>query len=155
MQCNDRLIQRYYHILMAYLAIAKQLENCTSEDKEFYQDVCSLFATKIKDMQVKLADQGFVLCKGRSKTSSPCENEAKESYRINGCFSTPSQFFIRKREGDFMTVIILDAGHGGRDPGTSGYGLLENDLALNIAKKVQSLLSESDITVQMTRKTDK
>lgn len=53
-----------------------------------------------------------------------------------------------------MTVVILDPGHGGRDPGTSGSGLLEKDLGLNISKKVQSVLNESDITVHMTRTMD-
>lgn len=53
-----------------------------------------------------------------------------------------------------MTVIMLDAGHGGKDPGTSGFGLLEKELALNITKEVQGFLRESDITIHMTRTTD-
>jgi N-acetylmuramoyl-L-alanine amidase len=53
-----------------------------------------------------------------------------------------------------MTVVMVDAGHGGRDPGTSGFGLLEKRLTLNIAKKVQRHLSGNGITVHMTRKTD-
>ncbi len=53
-----------------------------------------------------------------------------------------------------MTVIVLDPGHGGNDPGTSGFGLVEKKLALNIAKKVQNILRETNITVHMTRTTD-
>lgn len=53
-----------------------------------------------------------------------------------------------------MAVVMLVAGHGGHDPATSGFGLLEKDLALNIAERVQSSLSKSDITVHMSRTTD-
>lgn len=53
-----------------------------------------------------------------------------------------------------MTVIVLDPGHGGNDPGTSGFGLVEKKLALNIAKKVQSVLRKNNVTVHMTRTTD-
>lgn len=37
-----------------------------------------------------------------------------------------------------MPVVMLDAGHSGYDPGTSGFGLVEKDLALNIAKKCKT-----------------
>ncbi|MEW9677925.1 hypothetical protein ABRT01_17515 [Lentibacillus sp. L22] len=77
MQCYDRLIQRYYHILTAYLAVAKWIESCDIEDKEFYQDICFLFADKIKFMQAEMADQGFVLCQGNR--TSFCENEEKNN----------------------------------------------------------------------------
>jgi len=53
-----------------------------------------------------------------------------------------------------MTVII-DAGHGGRDGGASTEdGLLEKDLNLSVAKKLQALLSLADVNVVMTRETD-
>lgn len=53
-----------------------------------------------------------------------------------------------------MAIVVLDAGHGGDDPGTSGFDLVEKKLALNIATKVQGILHESDVTVYMTRTTD-
>jgi N-acetylmuramoyl-L-alanine amidase len=52
-------------------------------------------------------------------------------------------------------LVILDAGHGGNDPGKIGVdGTLEKELNLVIAKKVQALLEQQDIEVQMTRETD-
>lgn len=53
-----------------------------------------------------------------------------------------------------MAIVVLDAGHGGHDPGTSGNGLTEKDLALSIAKKVKNHLGERNITVHMTREAD-
>ena len=54
-------------------------------------------------------------------------------------------------------VVLLDAGHGGEDPGAvSDYsGIKEKDINLSIAKKVQSLLSSQNIATNMTRDEDK
>lgn len=52
-------------------------------------------------------------------------------------------------------VIAVDAGHGGKDPGKVGInGELEKDINLQIAKRVQELLEEKDISVLMTREED-
>ncbi len=53
------------------------------------------------------------------------------------------------------TCIVIDAGHGGDDPGKVGInGVLEKDLNLKIALKLKSLLEDEDIDVVMTRDTD-
>ena len=52
-------------------------------------------------------------------------------------------------------VIILDAGHGGKDPGNSYHGFVEKEIALKTALKLEKYLKkESDIEVVHTRKTD-
>ena len=52
-------------------------------------------------------------------------------------------------------VIILDAGHGGKDPGNSYNGFVEKEIALKTALKLEKYLKkESDIEVIHTRKTD-
>ena len=53
-------------------------------------------------------------------------------------------------------VIVLDAGHGGFDPGKVGInGTLEKDINLSIVKKLQTLLEEEGFTVHLTRDSDK
>lgn len=50
------------------------------------------------------------------------------------------------------TVIAIDAGHGGDDPGKIGINkALEKDINLAIAQKLKVLLEEKGITVVMTR----
>lgn len=54
-------------------------------------------------------------------------------------------------------VVVLDAGHGGKDPGRpTQYGYKEKDIALKIVLKVGELLDKNnDVKVIYTRKTDK
>lgn len=52
-------------------------------------------------------------------------------------------------------VVVLDAGHGGHDPGNLGNGYLEKNIALKIVLKVGEMLeSNPDIKVVYTRKDD-
>ena len=52
-------------------------------------------------------------------------------------------------------IVVLDAGHGGHDPGNLGNGYLEKKIALNIVLKVGEILSNNkDIKVIYTRKDD-
>ncbi len=52
-------------------------------------------------------------------------------------------------------TIVLDAGHGGNDPGKVGYkGYKEKEIALKVTLKVGKLLNQENINVKYTRKTD-
>tara|TARA_Y100000588_G_scaffold226393_1_gene240250 strand:+ start:301 stop:1779 length:1479 start_codon:yes stop_codon:yes gene_type:complete len=55
-----------------------------------------------------------------------------------------------------LDTIVLDAGHGGKDPGTSGkYGTKEKDIVLDITKRVGRLLEKNTgIKVIYTRTED-
>jgi N-acetylmuramoyl-L-alanine amidase len=56
---------------------------------------------------------------------------------------------------DGRPVIVIDAGHGGPDPGCVGAGgELEKDINLAIALNLRDLLEFSGFTVVMTRETD-
>lgn len=52
--------------------------------------------------------------------------------------------------------VVIDAGHGGNDPGKVGVnGALEKEINLSIAKKLQLFLEAQDVEVIMTRTEDK
>ncbi|MFX4260573.1 N-acetylmuramoyl-L-alanine amidase [Pelotomaculum propionicicum] len=53
-----------------------------------------------------------------------------------------------------MTIIVLDPGHGGSDPGAVGSGLQEKELTLDIAAKTRDALASYDADVYMTRDSD-
>ena len=49
-------------------------------------------------------------------------------------------------------LVIIDAGHGGDDPGKIGVdGVQEKDLNLNLARALRDLLEQQDVEVLMTR----
>lgn len=53
-------------------------------------------------------------------------------------------------------VVVLDAGHGGKDPGNLGNGYKEKDIALKVVLAVGKTLEKNpNIEVVYTRKTDK
>ena len=50
--------------------------------------------------------------------------------------------------------VVIDAGHGGDDPGSSGNGIIEKELTLKISQYMYDRLKELGIPVTMTRTTD-
>lgn len=60
-----------------------------------------------------------------------------------------------KDRGNDGFVVVLDAGHGGHDPGNLGNGYMEKNIALNIVLKVGEILKKTPgIKVVYTRNDD-
>lgn len=55
-----------------------------------------------------------------------------------------------------IKVVVIDAGHGGKDPGAVVGGLKEKDITLAVAKRLGYLIKSTypDVTVQFTRDDD-
>lgn len=61
----------------------------------------------------------------------------------------------RVKTGEDKKIVVIDAGHGGNDPGKIGVDdSLEKDINLIIAGKVKTILQQQDVEVVMTRETD-
>jgi len=66
----------------------------------------------------------------------------------------PAQASLPSRRG--RTVIAIDPGHGGRDPGAIGVGgIQEKDIVLSVSHQVRHLLQERGYEVVMTRTDDR
>ncbi|MCI5226680.1 MAG: AMIN domain-containing protein [Candidatus Electrothrix sp. AX2] len=51
--------------------------------------------------------------------------------------------------------IVIDPGHGGKDPGAVGFGLKEKNIVLNVAKKIKKILeAKKSYEVFLTREND-
>jgi N-acetylmuramoyl-L-alanine amidase len=83
---------------------------------------------------------------------------------LSGCAESPSaggaplQSPVRAGRapvGDAVQTIVLDAGHGGHDPGTSHFGMKEKYLALDITKRLRDELQQAGFQVVLTRDTDR
>jgi len=60
---------------------------------------------------------------------------------------------VRGHQKEFC--VVIDAGHGGEDPGKVGInGAKEKDINLEIAKKVKRYLESNGVQVEMTRESD-
>ena len=53
-----------------------------------------------------------------------------------------------------MAKVVIDAGHGGNDPGASGNGIIEKEYTLKISQYIYDRLRQLGLDVKMTRTTD-
>jgi N-acetylmuramoyl-L-alanine amidase len=58
-------------------------------------------------------------------------------------------------KADKKIVLVVDAGHGGKDAGARWGSLAEKDLNLKVAKRIAQLAPDYNIEVHLTRSTDK
>ncbi len=74
-----------------------------------------------------------------------CILMAENSYSTNAGNQNPRQF-----------IVVIDPGHGGKDPGAINKGIQEKNVVLGIGLKLGKLISEnySDVKVIFTRSTD-
>uniref|UniRef100_UPI00325FE853 N-acetylmuramoyl-L-alanine amidase family protein n=1 Tax=Clostridium sp. NkU-1 TaxID=1095009 RepID=UPI00325FE853 len=62
---------------------------------------------------------------------------------------------VNAKAGKEKPVVVIDAGHGGNDPGKIGIdGTLEKDINLQIANRLKKYLEASDVKVILTREDD-
>ena len=97
-------------------------------------------ASKVKSAVMLLGLAGLiVLCHmAGMKLESRMKEETRETFKLSD-----------------KTQVILDAGHGGIDVGKTGVnGEKEKDINLEISKKIKRFLSDSNVTVKMTREGD-
>lgn len=57
---------------------------------------------------------------------------------------------------NIISTVVIDAGHGGKDPGSISAGVQEKDITLEVAKQLGALIKEAfpDVKVYYTRLSD-
>ncbi len=67
-----------------------------------------------------------------------------------------THFLDQQRKKWQLDRIVLDAGHGGHDPGARANSLREKDITLDVVKRLGNLIEKkTDIEIVYTRKSDK
>jgi N-acetylmuramoyl-L-alanine amidase len=69
--------------------------------------------------------------------------------------NSTGRFSIARQLGLGVSRIVIDAGHGGHDPGAQGRGVVEAELVLDVALRLEKLLQKvPGVEVILTRRTD-
>ena len=122
------------------------LDKLAKDYKDFQLENPYRIVIDIKGGEVKVSSKPSVSAK---KAVSP---KKKKTVRITKkvVSSKPSSSGLK------IKTIVIDAGHGGKDPGAIGRrGTREKNIVLDIAKRLARMLKEkSDIKVILTRKGD-
>lgn len=68
--------------------------------------------------------------------------------------NTDGSFSLARQLGLGVSRIVIDPGHGGRDPGTLAHGSSEAKLVLDVALRLEKMLEREGLEVVLTRRTD-
>ena len=69
--------------------------------------------------------------------------------------NTGGKFSVARQLGLGVSKIVIDAGHGGRDPGATAFGVSESELVLDVALRLEKLLQQRPgFETVLTRRTD-
>jgi N-acetylmuramoyl-L-alanine amidase len=69
--------------------------------------------------------------------------------------NSSGKFSVARQLGLGVSRIVIDAGHGGHDPGASAFGISEAELVLDVTLRLEKLLQEQPgIDVVLTRRTN-
>ena len=103
-------------------------------------------------------DSFFNIINNLSKDFSAALTSQTISFSTKKITVTPNKkvdLSNEKQKWEFKTIVI-DAGHGGKDPGAVGYrGTKEKDIALDVAKRLEKKLSKNlNVKIVMTRDED-
>jgi N-acetylmuramoyl-L-alanine amidase len=95
------------------------------------------------------ADAPVLSAHHTAETSTPSAVGVPPTQNLTGGFS------IARQLGLGVSRIVIDAGHGGHDPGAKGKGVTEAEVVLDVALRLEKLLQKMPgIEVILTRRTD-
>ncbi len=103
----------------------------------------------------------IIITKTSSGSTVTVDGSKKLTYnKVNGFYKTDAEFIPDENENAGDGIVIIDAGHGGHDPGAVGYNssgeavAYESHINLAISKLVSEKLKQSGVKVIMTRSKD-
>jgi N-acetylmuramoyl-L-alanine amidase len=119
---------------------------------EFSRDVTAMNVIRRNDEEVVVQVRlGAAATAGAHTTGTNSTKQPASS-------STPADKLRNDRKGRWaLSTIVIDAGHGGRDPGTTGIdSVQEKDITLAVSKKLREELEQEmpGVKIVMTRDKD-
>ena len=69
--------------------------------------------------------------------------------------NSSGKFSVARQLGLGVSRIVIDAGHGGHDPGASAFGISEAELVLDVTLRLETMLEQQEgVEVVLTRRTN-
>jgi N-acetylmuramoyl-L-alanine amidase len=94
------------------------------------------------------SDQPVILSAQKKRSAGPAGSLARKS-------PGQGELTLAQQLGLGVRKIVIDPGHGGKDPGAMAFGLKEKDIVLKVAKKVANILKTAHrYEVALTRNKD-
>ncbi len=119
------------------------VESATQED---------IVTTASKELKALETPQNSTTAQDES-TPKPKQVEVPKPVKTDPPKVTPGT--LTQEFGLSAKTIVIDAGHGGKDPGGGSGNIVEKPIALSISKKVGAILTTKGYTVLLTRDTDR
>jgi len=126
-----------------------------AQDKKKASSEAGRTAAKKSNKGVERKKPGVSPAKGlpqKKAMTSSSKKEAKNSTLKKQPANTAN---LAAQLGLAVRTIILDPGHGGKDPGTMHNGVVEQDVTLDVALRVKKILEAKGFKVKMTRERNK
>jgi N-acetylmuramoyl-L-alanine amidase len=120
----------------------------------------ALTADESAELMIELGCMNAINCDGGGSAQLEVNGKHYGAHRPLGTvlavFAKEDDIPSPKKDGeDKMPLLVLDPGHGDHDPGAAANGIVEKDLALEIALKVRKELTANyEVNVRMTRDDD-
>jgi N-acetylmuramoyl-L-alanine amidase len=104
---------------------------------------------------VKIADEPRTASREPRRPDEPASAAVALIPPAAPAANSDGKFSIARQLGLSVSRIVIDAGHGGHDPGAQANGISEAELTLDVAQRVSRLLQKQPgVEVVMTRDTD-
>ncbi|CUV66048.1 N-acetylmuramoyl-L-alanine amidase AmiA [Sulfurovum sp. enrichment culture clone C5] len=145
---DAKLVGNIYKIPLKIKNQAPKIED-KKEDKSQYNDFISIFsniqkAPEIEEEQTKSSDD-------QKEEKNIPSNKKKEENKYN-YVKSDKNIDESSIKGE---VVVIDAGHGGKDPGAVNGNKQEKYVTLTVAKKLGKILANRGFKVYLTRDDDR
>ena len=91
----------------------------------------------------------------KAPVAAPAPRASAEVATMAPARNTTGGLSMARQLGLGVSRIVIDAGHGGHDPGAKGKGVNESELVLDVALRLEKLLQKvPGVEVILTRRTD-
>ena len=129
--------------------------NCYLDTLALNQTLLQQPVSKLKTLQSKESAQiSFLLNTEIENVDFDIKNN-EINFLLQNSMAENANKIKEMRSKWLIDTIVIDAGHGGKDPGAIGHGQQEKDITLDIAKKLGNLIKRNlGLNIVYTREED-